>query len=381
MTTAIDFDAASSHSWIAAPQHTILRLKDSEEPAFRSLVDSEGISCIDAIQSQLRDLIEVLAPGGAAGASEAALIEKEIAGHGGSEFAYGLWVYYPWRKAVVHVLPPNRYELVRSNRNRDKITLDEQQQLRRKRVGVVGLSVGHCCALTIAQEGLCGELRLADHDTLSLSNLNRLRTSLINLERSKTAIAHEEIAELDPYLDVSLFDQGITEENLEAFCFQNGKLDLLVEECDDLVTKFRVREFAREHGIPVLMETNDRGMVDVERYDLEPSRELFHGLTGEHSAQSVAEMGSQERFAVLFAIVGGESNLSERLRQSFPQIGSELVSYPQLSSDVHLGGATTAHVARRILLGEYTRSGRFHIDLDELFTGMREECLTTNLPQ
>ena len=54
----------------------------------------------------------------------------------------------------------------------------EQRRLAELRVGVVGLSVGHSTALTLALEGVGGELRLADFDTLALSNLNRLRTGL-----------------------------------------------------------------------------------------------------------------------------------------------------------------------------------------------------------
>ena len=44
--------------------------------------------------------------------------------------------------------------------------------------------------------------------------------------------------------------------------------------------KLLVREMARERRIPVLMETSDRGVLDVERFDLEPDRPIFHGLLG-----------------------------------------------------------------------------------------------------
>ena len=54
-------------------------------------------------------------------------------------------------------------------------------------------------------------------------------------------------------------------------------LDLVIEECDSLDMKVRVREEARARGIPVLMETSDRGLFDVERFDVEPERPLFHG--------------------------------------------------------------------------------------------------------
>ena len=83
-------------------------------------------------------------------------------------------VYYPWRRIVVRMLGPLAYPVVRLDRNRNRITRREQERLRRRRVGVVGLSAGHSAAVTIALEGLCGELRLADFDDVELTNLNRL---------------------------------------------------------------------------------------------------------------------------------------------------------------------------------------------------------------
>jgi len=50
---------------------------------------------------------------------------------------------------------------------------------------VVGLSAGHTIAHVIAMEGLAGEIRLADFDTLELSNLNRVPASVLDLASTK----------------------------------------------------------------------------------------------------------------------------------------------------------------------------------------------------
>ena len=47
-----------------------------------------------------------------------------------------------------------------------------------------------------------GEIRLADFDEIDLSNLNRVRTHLINIGINKAVIVAREIAEIDPYLKV-----------------------------------------------------------------------------------------------------------------------------------------------------------------------------------
>lgn len=78
----------------------------------------------------------------------------------------GRWVYYPWLNLLVHLLEPSAYRRVRLDRNRNKLTAEEQERFRSLRIGVVGLSVGHAIAHLITAEGLAGELRLADPDVI-----------------------------------------------------------------------------------------------------------------------------------------------------------------------------------------------------------------------
>jgi len=188
------------------------------------------------------------------------------------------WAHYPWRRSVVHVLGPESFRLARLDRNRNKIEPDEQDRLCRLKVGIVGLSVGHAIAHVLALEGLCGELRLADFDTIEVPNLNRLPVTVLDLGLNKAVAAARRIAELDPYLPVAIFPEGVCHDNIDAF--MDG-LDVVVEECDSLDVKLLVREAARERAVPVLMVTSDRGLFDVERFDLEPERPPFHGLLGD----------------------------------------------------------------------------------------------------
>ena len=137
------------------------------------------------------------------------------------------WVYYPWRKTLVHVLGPRPFAVLRLNRNRNKITRDEQARLAGLCIGIVGLSAGHAIAHTLALEGLAGELRLADFDTLELSNMNRIPATLLDLGVNKAVATARRIAELDPYLEVTVQQEGITTENIASFL--HG-LDLVIEE-------------------------------------------------------------------------------------------------------------------------------------------------------
>jgi hypothetical protein len=325
------------------------------------------VRIVDSIERQLLEWARIELPSEPFG-SEAcrALIQQELQAAGATAMTYGTWCYYPWRRTVAHLLPQDRFASVRTNRNREKIRREEQISLSNKRIGIVGLSVGHAAALVLAQERLCGEIRIADFDRLDLSNLNRLRTSLLNVGETKTRLVAREIAELDPYLNVRVFDDGVTDQNIERFFFEGGALDLIVEECDTLPIKLRVRELARQHGIPVVMDTNDRGLIDVERFDNERDRPLLHGLLGSHTSATVSRLDAPGRLALFYGFFGGEERVSAPFRESIRKIGRELVSYPQLASDVHLGGALVAHVAREIFLHRLNRSGRYAIDLHAL---------------
>ena len=108
------------------------------------------------------------------------------------------WVHYPWRHALVHVLGPTSFRRLRLDRNRNKITVEEQARFDQLSIGVIGLSVGHAVAHTLALEGLVGQLRLADFDEIELSNLNRVPATLLDLGTNKAVVAARRIAEIDP---------------------------------------------------------------------------------------------------------------------------------------------------------------------------------------
>src|SRR6185295_9052567 len=139
----------------------------------RLLKEGRVTAAFDELESQLEELLSAEDPGGRRGAAEKGDRRREILG-GASVQEWGTWVFYPWSGRLVHLLPREPFTQLRSDRNRYKITPAQQAQLAAFRVGVVGLSVGAATAVALAMEGPYGELRLADPDTLGLSNLNRL---------------------------------------------------------------------------------------------------------------------------------------------------------------------------------------------------------------
>jgi len=278
------------------------------------------------------------------------------------------WAYFPWRRTVAGVLGPRGFRAVRLNRNRNLITVEEQSRLAQLRVGVVGLSVGHAIAHIVAQQGLCGQLRLADFDELELSNLNRVPATVFDLGFNKAQLAARRIAELDPYLPVEVFDRGIAADSVEAFL---DDVDILVEECDSLDTKVLVRQAARARRIPVLMATGDRGTLDVERFDLEPQRRVLHGLLGDVDFAELANLPSQDKVPYALRMMDGAA-LSPRMAASLVEVGTSLSTWPQVVAEVAQSAALVAEAVRRIGLGEELSSGRVRIDLARHLDGIHD---------
>ena len=170
---------------------------------------------------------------------------------------------------------------------------------------------------------------------------------------------------MDPFLKVICFFNGLNEENMDSFFSDNGKLDLLVDECDGLDIKILARFKARELRIPVIMDTSDRGMLDVERFDLEPNRPLLHGTIENVDPQNIKNLSTEDKIPVMLQMLGVE-NISLRAKASMIEVEQTINTWPQLASSVALGGAVGADVSRRILLDQYHDSGRYYIDLEEL---------------
>lgn len=331
---------------------------------FNLLISDPDLVIHDAIQHQLAELIRMRHPTLPLGMEHInEYIQAHICKLGLHE--YGVWVLFPWSKRLVHILDEQEFIEVRTSRNQFKIFPEEQELLQTKTVGIVGLSVGSAIAITMAMERSFGSVVLADFDHIDLSNLNRVRARLSDLGMNKAVLMAREIAEIDPFLQVDVFLDGITPDNIGDFFQRFGGLDLIIDECDSLEIKIALRQTAKQAKKPLVMETSDRGMLDIERYDLEPERLIFHGRLEGFALEGLASLDATARAQYLMAVVG-INEVSDRLRHSYGQIGKTITTWPQLASAVMMGGGTTADVARRILLNEPLGSGRFYIDMQAL---------------
>ena len=113
--------------------------------------------------------------------------------------------------------PPFSYDEAFA-RNVGWVTRNEQRALRGKRVAIAGLGgVGGAHLLTLTRLGV-GAFNIADFDTFELSNFNRQAgASLRTIGRAKSAVLAEMARDINPSLDLRVFESGIDRSNLDAF--------------------------------------------------------------------------------------------------------------------------------------------------------------------
>lgn len=277
----------------------------------------------------------------------------------------GNWFYFPWNQLLVHYLSDELHQELRTARNKNIIHAEEQKKFYNFKVGVVGLSVGSHAALTLAMMGGGGVLKLADSDEISGSNLNRVRYDFTKVNKNKCEAVVEHIYQLNPYSEIYAYPQGVTAENIQEFL---AGLDVLVEECDNLELKIRLRLEAKKLGIPVIMATDngDNIIFDVERYDLDPKLKIFNGVAGALTLEEFKKIPPPE-MPRLATKIAGPQFVTTRMQESLLQVGKTLYSWPQLGDAATLSGVAVAYVIKRLALGQPLKTGKLEVNLDAIF--------------
>lgn len=340
----------------------LFQIRMQEEAPFAMICESANLTIIDNIDRQLEDWVRILNPAETDTEKRRGVVNQILANEEKLATMTN-WVYFPWSYSVIRILNEDNYFTVITNRNKYKITAEEQESLRNKTIGIVGLSVGGEIAVTVGQEHLCGTVKIADFDELDLSNLNRLNAGIGEVGILKTTICARRIYSLNPYLNVIPFSEGIHDKNMDDFL--NG-LDLLIEECDGVEIKIPLRKKAKALRINTIYGADERGLLSIEPYGNNPDFPIFHGILKE-SQPARATYENDAAFLKALAIwCGGWDKISVRSQQSLSAIGKTTCGYPQLASEARFAAGQLGNVARRLLLGEQLQPFFKHIDLEEI---------------
>jgi molybdopterin/thiamine biosynthesis adenylyltransferase len=276
------------------------------------------------------------------------------------------WIYFSWINTLVRYLSEELYYELRTGRNKNLISEQEQNRFYYSTVVFLGLSVGSHIALTTAMTGGARRMKLVDPTIFSGSNFNRIRVGFQNVGLNKTIVIARQIYEINPYAQIEIYPEGLNKDNA-AQILQDA--DIVIEEMDNPYWKLRIRELAREKGIPVLMATDngDGVIVDIERYDTNKNLLILNGLIGNLSAEQLKNISNQELPRIVGKIAGANL-VVPRMLESVTEIGKTLYSWPQLGTAATMAGSVIAYLARRIILRDKKiKSGRYTINLDKIF--------------
>jgi tRNA threonylcarbamoyladenosine dehydratase len=284
-----------------------------------------------------------------------------------------VWIYFPWRNIAVHTVSEDNYFKLRTARNKNIITEKEQKSYRESVVGIIGMSIGSASLSSLVATGGPKNLKIADFDTIEISNLNRMHATLLDVGKNKCIVAAQRAWELDPFANIEPWQEEIKTTTAKNFIIGKPKLNVLVDAMDTLDTKVRARIICRKNKIPVVMATSngDSAIIDVERFDLEPNREFFHGSIGEINEESLKKLSARNNYQQWLKMatkIVDPKILSKCMRISVKQIGKTIAGVPQIGTTVNLSAAAVSYVVRKITSGQEMPSGRYLVDLEEKLT-------------
>ncbi len=166
-----------------------------------------------------------------------------------------------------------------------------QARLREARVLVVGAGgLGSPILLYLAAAGV-GTLGIVDHDTVTLSNLNRqILYTAANVGQDKVTVAAQHLRALNPDVNVTPYRLRVTAENGPELV---QDYELLVEASDNLETKELLNTLAVQHNRPLVWGAVQRmeGQMGVVMPGHACRRCVFPTLPEPDTYPSPAELG------------------------------------------------------------------------------------------
>ncbi|MDO8584754.1 MAG: ThiF family adenylyltransferase [bacterium] len=309
----------------------------------------------------------------------------EAMGNTGAGVTYGVYAYYAERNDLVRYCPKYWHRVVAVASNA-KLISDPIGELSWREIrdifdasviAVAGASVGGSIIHAVAMDIRPDNLKIADKSLYKMENINRVRLGYWDMVRpnadreavadmmlrNKADVTAAQLYSIDPYLNVYVYNEGITEKNIARFFEGEGEeppINILIEEVDDPRIKLLLREEARRRRVPLIMATDVGSAVqlDISRYDLDGALPLTYGTSDEELYEKMNAVygnpGDRKTFfAFVDALLGTQYRQGELalVIEGKTEIPTSTI-IPQLGSTIAVAAGIVAETAARILLGE-----------------------------
>ena len=147
------------------------------------------------------------------------------------------------------------------SRTRLLLGSDAMAKLKNARVAVFGLGgVGGYVVEALARSGI-GALDLIDHDTISLTNINRqLLATHSTVGQSKAQAAGNRVLDIDPTISVTVHETFYLPETADQFDF--SQYSYVVDAIDTVTGKLMLAKAAQDAGIPIISSMGTGNKLD-----------------------------------------------------------------------------------------------------------------------
>ena len=141
------------------------------------------------------------------------------------------------------------------------------EKLQNSSVAVFGVGgVGGFVIEALVRAGI-GTIHIVDHDTVSISNLNRqIIATHQTIDRKKVDVMKERILSINPYCNVIIYDDFFLPETANHFPFD--EFDYIVDAVDTVTAKIKLVEISQEKKIPIISSMGTGNKLDPTKLEV-----------------------------------------------------------------------------------------------------------------
>lgn len=142
---------------------------------------------------------------------------------------------------------------------------EQVEKLADKTVAVFGIGgVGGYVVEALVRTGI-GSFDLIDHDTVSVTNMNRqIIATMDTIGRNKAEVMKDRILSINPEARVHVHDCFFLPENADEFVFE--EYDYVVDAVDIVTAKLEIIERAKKAGVPVISSMGAGNKLDPTQF-------------------------------------------------------------------------------------------------------------------
>lgn len=141
------------------------------------------------------------------------------------------------------------------------------ETLQNSTVAVFGVGgVGGFVIEALVRAGI-GTIHIVDHDTVSISNLNRqIIATHQTIDRKKVDVMKERILSINPRCNVKIYDDFFLPETANHFPFD--EFDYIVDAVDTVTAKIKLVEISQEKKIPIISSMGTGNKLDSTKLEV-----------------------------------------------------------------------------------------------------------------